>query len=491
MFWDYRSVRQQAQRQRVALGLPAETPTGEREPPQVELLWEGAHTRGAARMLAAINDLQGFWVKVGQYLSSRPDIMPQAYLTELGRLQDSAPPQPWSDVEATLDKELGPSWRNQFEWVDQAPMGTASIGQVHEGRLATGQRVAIKVQHKNVAERMVQDLENLRVLTELLHRFESDADYRTVVGEWATEVIRELDFRTEAANLAEVKANLAATSVTAIVPTAFPEMVTRRVLVMEFCEGVSVRDSARLDAMGVDRRVLMDRICEAFADQIHRHGFFNGDPHPGNLHVSTDPAQNCGDPSVPVLLDFGLTKRFEPDMKVAFARMVYSSSVADVDGLITGFREMGLKFKEDPFEDLRNTQSLFRAVPKSKMREERARASRIRAAKESRREEPRRPVEAWPSELVFFFRVTALLKGLVSEFDLEYPYLHVMAAAAKDTLLASPPPGPALPDHGSATPRREANSGEVSTEVGSPRLHQRLTEVVGHVIAAEEAIGMQ
>eukprot|EP00854_Cymbomonas_tetramitiformis_P009168 gene9168-10867_t len=300
MFWDYRSVRQQAQRQRVALGLPAETPTGEREPPQVELLWEGAHTRGAARMLAAINDLQGFWVKV------------------------------------------------------------------HEGRLATGQRVAIKVQHKNVAERMVQDLENLRVLTELLHRFESDADYRTVVGEWATEVIRELDFRTEAANLAEVKANLAATSVTAIVPTAFPEMVTRRVLVMEFCEGVSVRDSARLDAMGVDRRVLMDRICEAFADQIHRHGFFNGDPHPGNLHVSTDPAQNCGDPSVPVLLDFGLTKRFEPDMKVAFARMVYSSSVADVDGLITGFREMGLKFKEDPFEDLRNTQSLFRAVPKSK-----------------------------------------------------------------------------------------------------------------------------
>lgn len=148
MFWDYRSVRRQAQRQRVALGLPAENSNGEREPPEVELLWEGAHTRGAARMLQAINDLQGFWVKVGQYLSSRPDIMPQAYLTELSRLQDSAPRRPWSELETTLDMELGSSWRKQFEWVDQTPLGTASIGQVHEGRLVGGQRVAIKIQHK-------------------------------------------------------------------------------------------------------------------------------------------------------------------------------------------------------------------------------------------------------------------------------------------------------------------------------------------------------
>jgi len=167
---------------------------------------------------------------------------------------------------------------------------------------------------------------------------EPDWDFQKIVDEWKPAVKQELDMRLEAAALKEVGANMKAAGVQAIVPAPCDQHLTARVLVMEFCHGFSVRDTEAMDRHGVDRKVLMHRICHAFAVQMHVNGFFNADPHPGNLLVSTNKAQNGNDASVPVLLDFGLTKRFTDHMLLSFARMMHATYSMDVDELVAAFK---------------------------------------------------------------------------------------------------------------------------------------------------------
>ena len=259
----------------------------------------------------------------------------------------------------------------------------------------------------------------------------------------------ELDLRNEASNLRAVGTNLRARGVEVIVPRPFPEFTTEKVLVMEFCEGFSVKATERL-APDFDRALFMRRVCEAFAQQIHVDGLYNADPHPGNILVSTDPANP--DSSVPVLLDFGLVKRFTPAMKVAFSKSVHASYIEDIDMLAKSFVDMGFLINDehkDPLRDMVNMRRLFSPVPQSQVKERRLQRQQEQKAKrdaeaERERAEARaktsKPVEAWPSELVFFLRVTGLLKGLCSSFDIEFPYLQVMDSAAVGTVRAAHDP---------------------------------------------------
>jgi CubicO group peptidase (beta-lactamase class C family) len=178
------------------------------------------------------------------------------------------------------------------------------------------------------------------------------------------------------------------------------------------------------------------------------------DPHMGNILVSTDMTATKGDTSVPVLLDFGLTKRLSPSMKVAFARLMHASDEHDIDALVQSFEEMGLKWRrdqkdQDPFEDMANMQaSLRNTVPQDEAkRATQQRQAAFEQRREAKRQEAgltagqslRNPVEAWPAELVFFGRVTNLLKGLCSRLGVRYPYLFTMAQAARMTLREAVP----------------------------------------------------
>jgi len=425
-FADYQSVKMRTQ------GVDE----GERE-----RAYERCHERTAALMRDGAASLGGLWIKVAQYVSSRPDIVPQAYCQALRGLQDGAPRSSWADVEAELAAGLGPEWRALFRSVEPEPISSASIAQVHAAVLHDDSRVALKVRHPDVRSMMEQDMENLRILTDFLVRFEPEQDYRGIVREWLPAARQELDFRIEARNLEEVNRNLERANVRAIVPEAVRGLVAENVLGMTFCEGFRITDTEKLDACGVDRSILVGRVCSAFAAQIHSDGFYNADPHPGNLLVSTDPAVNGGDASVPILLDFGLVKRFSPDMRLAFARMVYSSNVMDVDALLQSFDEMGLKIggQADPFQDLANVRSMFKTVKSSAAKE--AKEQWARERKEREKEAPRlkRPIEAWPSEFVFFFRVNGLLRGLCSALEVDMPYLDVMAEKAKEALKEAVP----------------------------------------------------
>jgi aarF domain-containing kinase len=403
--------------------------------------YERCHERTAALMRDGATSLGGLWIKVAQYVSSRPDIVPQAYCLALRGLQDGAPRSSWADVEAELKAGLGAEWRTLFRSVDEQPISSASIAQVHPAVFHDDTRVALKVRHPNVRSIMEQDMENLRILTDVLFRFEPEQDYRGIIREWLPAARQELDLRIEARNLEEVNRNLERANVRAIIPEAVRGLVAENVLGMTFCEGFRITDTEKLDASGVDRSLLVRRVCSAFAAQIHSDGFYNADPHPGNLLVSTDPGVNGGDASVPILLDFGLVKRFCPDMRLAFARMVYSSNVMDVDALLQSFNEMGLKIggQADPFQDLANVRRMFKTVKSSEAKEAKEKWARERKERENEAPRLKRPIEAWPNEFVFFFRVNGLLRGLCSALEVDIPYLDVMADKAKDALKEAVP----------------------------------------------------
>jgi aarF domain-containing kinase len=147
--------------------------------------------------------------------------------------------------------------------------------------------VVVKAQHRGVGALMRQDMVNLRAILELVAVFDKDADFGPVVKEWTKEVLKELDFRTEAANMEQVRVLLEECSVHAIVPRSIEHLVTERILVMDYCQGFAIKDTAQLDANEVDREVLLQRVCQAWAAQMHVAGVFNADPHAGNILVST------------------------------------------------------------------------------------------------------------------------------------------------------------------------------------------------------------
>ena len=275
-----------------------------------EPLWDGLHRACAIYAYENIVELQGWWIKAGQYLSSRADVMPTPYLAELGKLQDSIPSRPTAEVVATVRAELGDELADKLLiGLDEEAVAAASIAQVHKITLPdTGQKLALKVQHKGVDRVMIQDMWQMDLLIRILAYMDPDMDFRPVVKEWCVEARKELDFREEAKNLERVRLATAAEASLSrvIIPAVWPEFTTARVLVMDFCDGFKIKDLAALDGHKVDREALLHQVTAAFAQQIFVDGLFNADPHPGNIlvNVTLEPTQAA----VPVLLDFGLAK---------------------------------------------------------------------------------------------------------------------------------------------------------------------------------------
>ncbi|KJE88683.1 ABC1 family protein [Capsaspora owczarzaki ATCC 30864] len=398
-----------------------------------DLYWQTVHSRNARRVFNAIVSLKGFWVKVGQYMSARSDVLPDAWITELVRLQDQMPPQPFSDVEATIREDFGREAHELFETIEKTPIAAASIAQVHRATLKNGTPVVVKVQHRDVDRIMRQDMVNLEVIMTGVAYLNPEFDFRPVVVEWAKEAVKELDFHNEAENMATVATNLRLADIDVIIPDVVPDCTSERVLVQTFVDGFKVTDLAELDRCGVDRLALVRRICQAYAHQVYIDGFFNADPHAGNILVDVRDGK-----ATPVLLDFGLTKKINQRMRLAFSRMIHAAAAMDYGGLLLAFEEMGLKLnRDDPMEDMNAIRFVLRDTsPSAEARDEFNK--HVKAQMEQYNQLPRskrNPVDSWPGELVFFFRVTQLLRGLCSAVDVRLPYLSVMTPYARLALL--------------------------------------------------------
>ena len=239
---------------------------------------------------AMLEDLGPSFVKIGQTLSTRSEILPKAYCDELAKLQMECDPLPFEAILEALDDIYGDAQGDVFDAIDPTPLGSASLAQVHKARLVTGEIVAVKIQRPGVKTTMAQDIDIMRMVARYAARFMKDEqmlDLRDVVEElWAT-FLEETDFQREAANLEEfARLNKGVAFIDC--PKVHTELCGEYVLVMEYIDGIPILATDRLRKAGYDLEEIGEKILDNYASQILDHGFFHADPHPGNILVRGD-----------------------------------------------------------------------------------------------------------------------------------------------------------------------------------------------------------
>jgi ubiquinone biosynthesis protein len=266
-------------------------------------------SRGA-RLRGALEELGPIFVKFGQAVSTRRDLVPPDIADELALLQDRVPPFPGSIARALIEQAYGQPLTQVFEAFEETPLAAASIAQVHAARLPGGQEVVVKVLRPGMRAMIERDLEVLYALADLAHRYWREGRRlrpREIVAEYQKTVLDELDLMREAANASQLKRNFAGSELL-YVPEVYWDYCRNDVMVMERIRGVPISDLARLRAAGTDIRQLAENGVRIFFTQVFRHNFFHADMHPGNIFVLID------DPLRPryAAVDFGIVGTLDP-----------------------------------------------------------------------------------------------------------------------------------------------------------------------------------
>ena len=296
---------------------------------QIANKFDVVHGLTPVKMRLMLEALGPTFVKVGQILSMRSEILPQSFCDELSKLRADADPMPYSTVLQVLEDEYGRPVDEIFDHIDPTPLGSASLAQVHRAKLLTGEDVAIKVQRPGVRETMAQDVSIMRTIAGIATKTMRSAqvvDLSGVVEELWDTFESETDFLIETRNLAEFK-RFCERYKYMDCPKPYPELCTEHVVVMDYVEGISVSHPDELLAAGYDLKEIGTKLVDNYATQVLDEGFFHADPHPGNIMVRGGQI---------VLLDLGMTGRLNAKTRSVLKDMIFAVAEQDSPKLADG-----------------------------------------------------------------------------------------------------------------------------------------------------------
>ena len=399
-------------------------------------VWNGVHDRVARGLHDLGIHLGGFFVKLCQVVGARADNFPEPFIRRLGRFHDAVPPRPFSEMQAQIERELGRPLDEVFGAVDETPLAAASLAQVHKATLPDGTPVVVKVQYAEIARLARVDLACLRIVARIAGRISRSFDLRAIIDEIAEFVALELDFAREADTTERIRAAMA-DDVTVRVPRVHRQYTTGKLLVLEYLEGIKVTDLDPLRAAGHDLGEVARRIGRLYSRMIFEQGFFQGDPHPGNLLVL--PGTVIG------LLDFGLAKELPPRFGAAVAELVTRGLAGDVPAAAAAARRAGFEVHDDQATALPGLILVMLGD-----RDEQSNALQLVAET---------PITRVPSHFGLIMRVMLLLNGLshrLAPGQLLIQRALVEALAAQAPGAAAPPAADDLPPGPTAPPLLQA-----------------------------------
>lgn len=291
-------------------------------------------TTTAQKVVMMLQELGPTFIKLGQVLSTRPDIIPDVYIKELKRLQDDVTPFSFETVKCQIEEELGCGISDTFKSFDETPLASASIGQVHRAVLINGQEVVVKVRRPDIDKIITVDLEIILNLTRLIERHIPEARIYDPVGkveEFAEAMHKELDFTREGFNVDRFRQNFEGDN-TIYVPKVFWEATTQKVLTIEYIHGFKISQLNKIAEQGLDTSKIAENGARAILKQIFVYGFFHGDPHPGNILIMPD--------GKIAFIDFGMMGRIDKYTKYKLADLIIGVINKDTGKIVSVLLEL-------------------------------------------------------------------------------------------------------------------------------------------------------
>lgn len=395
------------------------------------------HMWSAQRLYDLAVRRQGLLIKFGQVVGSRPDLMPDEYIQVLSRLQDQVPPRPFTVIRRRVERSLGRPLSDVFADFDSQPIAAASLAQVHRARLRKrprapvgddgwdGHDVAVKVQYPGIEAIVREDLRNIAFLVRVLAKLERTLDLTPLLQEMSQNVPLELDFINEGHNAEMIARNFAGRD-DIIVPRIVWEYTTRRVLTMEYTDGIKITDVEAMRAAGIDPQAVAQLVSDAYCEQLFLHGMFHADPHPGNLFVRPGPRL--------VMLDFGLCRQYDDRFRLGYARLCHAMFSFDMAAMVEAFRDLGVRLKRPSDtstylvlgRSFLETSAPGRAYADADLVAE-ANQRIMRAVRAN-------PIVEVPRELLLIMRVTGLLSGLGKRLDSRVDVVNTILPYTKAAL---------------------------------------------------------
>ena len=287
------------------------------------------------QLKCTLEELGPTFVKIGQILSTRPDILPSEYITELQKLQDDVRPEKYDVIVKVIERELGKPIDEIFLDFDKTPMASASLAEVHLAKLHTGENVVVKVQRPNVAETMTADIAILRKLAPVINLTPTGSamDAREVVEELTDATEKELDFVNERKNIEMFSANNVDIKFI-LCPKVYEEYCTDKIIVMDYIKGIKIDNTSKLEEEGYDLQDLATKLTYNYFKQIFEDGFFHADPHPGNILIHE---RKIG------YIDFGLMGQLNSSLKKKFNDFLEGVVEKDVSKMTKSILKIGIK----------------------------------------------------------------------------------------------------------------------------------------------------
>jgi predicted unusual protein kinase regulating ubiquinone biosynthesis (AarF/ABC1/UbiB family) len=375
------------------------------------------HERAARMLLRCALDLRGVVIKLCQAVATRSDVFPPPFVETLKQCHDAVPPRPFERIRAAVEAELGMPLSGVFAEFEPEPLASASLAQVHRARLLDGEPVAVKVQYPDIADIVRTDLANLRRACRVYEYFDPQPlALLPLLDELTTHIGYELDFGREADSAERVR-ELFADDERVVVPRIHRKWSTPRVLVMELVGGIKVTEKAMLLAAGLDPADVVQDLMRVYVRMILAAGFFQADPHPGNLFVTRDGRL--------VIMDFGLAKQLPEGFGLGLFELMFSMMTLNESAMIRAFRELGFETRTgDPDTFLQIARRMLQRSDSGRFEGEFTEEMTDELFEAIRED----PVVSVPSDFVLVGRVFALLSGIAHTLGHRANVLEAMGA---------------------------------------------------------------
>lgn len=370
--------------------------------------------KNARKALNTFISLGPVYIKLGQWLSSRADILPQPYLEELSKLQDSVPSAPFDQVKPIIEKDLGPI-DEKFDSIDPNSISGASLGQVYRG-IISGQQIVVKVKRPGIEKVVAKDLQVLKKVLPLALRFvDPNLRYsaKAMLSQFIETIYEEMDYKNELQNLKRIKEDMTG-STNVIIPLVYDDYSSKNVLTMEYLPGIKVTNVQALDEKGIDREQLVIDVHKVFFTMLLKHSVFHADPHPGNISVTDDGKL--------ILYDYGMVGRINNETRFKLIRLYLALIERNPPRVVNAMNDLSMLtpgYNREVIE--KGIELSIRAMHGNKPDD-----MEVQSLMELANQTMSKFPFVLPKNLALYMRMASIIEGIYKTHDVDFKFVKVL-----------------------------------------------------------------